>query len=110
MKKFKKLSTIFAILMILTFTTSILAVQNANAQTWTKVTAWPFVDAIPHTAGVGQPVLINWGLLNFLNTYSDGWNVTLQITDPNGKATNYTGKTWSTGTVGRKMSFSEPGN
>ncbi|MCL2134386.1 MAG: PQQ-binding-like beta-propeller repeat protein, partial [Candidatus Bathyarchaeota archaeon] len=33
-----------------------------------------------------------------------------QITDPNGKATNYTGKTWSTGTVGRKMSFSEPGN
>jgi len=96
-----------AILMVLSFSASIFAVQNANAA---DVKSYPFVDALPKPAGVGQTVLINWGLLNYLNNVNDGWNVTLQITDPNGKATNYTGKTWSTGTVGRKMSFMEPGN
>ncbi|MCL2135788.1 MAG: PQQ-binding-like beta-propeller repeat protein, partial [Candidatus Bathyarchaeota archaeon] len=112
MIKFKNnrfFSTI-AILMMLAFVMSMFTIQNTNAQTWTKVVAWPFVDALPNPAGVGQPVLINWGLINYLNNVNDGWNVTLQITDPNGKATNYTAKTWSTGTVGRKMSFSEPGN
>ena len=100
-----------AVLLILSFVTSMVALPDANAQATTRqIATWPFVDAIPKTAGVGQPVLINWGLLNYLNNVNDGWNVTVQITHPNGKVENITAKTWSTGTVGRKMSFSEPGN
>jgi hypothetical protein len=108
--KSKKLFSMLAILLILSFVVSMFTLPNANAQSTREITTWPFADAIPHTAGVGQPVLINWGLLNYLNNVNDGWNVTLQITYPDGKVENITGKTWSTGTVGRKMSFSEPGN
>jgi outer membrane protein assembly factor BamB len=111
MKIFSKknfFSTI-AIILMLTFVTSMFALPNASAQTSAAAT-YPFVDAIPKIAGVGQPVLINWGLLNYLSDYADGWNVTLQIIYPNGDVKNHTGKTWSTGTVGRKMSFMEEGN
>ncbi|MCL2643131.1 MAG: PQQ-binding-like beta-propeller repeat protein [Candidatus Bathyarchaeota archaeon] len=110
--KSKNLFSMIAVLLMISFLVSIFALPNANAQTAgdRQIIAWPFVDAIPKTAGVGQPVLINWGLLNYLFTYTDGWNVTLQIIYPNGKVENHTGKTWSTGTVGRKMSFAEPGN
>lgn len=108
--KNKKILSTLTILLILSFITPMFALPNANAQTTRQIIAWPFVDAIPKMAGVGQPVLINWGLLNYLTTYVDGWNVTLQITHPNGKVENHTGKTWSTGTLGRRMSFSEPGN
>jgi len=99
-----------AILLMLSFIVSMLAVPNANAQSTREIVTWPFVDAVPKTAGVGQPVLINWGLINYLYSVNDGWNVTFQITYPSGKVENQTGKTWSTGTVGRKMSFMEPGN
>jgi outer membrane protein assembly factor BamB len=105
--KNKNIFSIFAILMILIFAISMFTLPNASAQT--KVVTFPFVDAVPKTNGVGQPVLINWGLLNYLNTYEDGWNVTLQITRPNGKVENHTAKTWSTGTVGRYFTFDEEG-
>ncbi|MCL2643546.1 MAG: PQQ-binding-like beta-propeller repeat protein [Candidatus Bathyarchaeota archaeon] len=106
--KNKKLISMLAILLILSFATSMLAIPNANAQS--DVFTWPFVDAVPKIAGVGQPVLINWGLINYLGDTNDGWNVTLQIFYPNGKVENISGKTWSTGTVGRKMAFAEPGD
>ena len=96
-------------LLMLSFVVSMVAVPNANAQTKEKV-SWPFVDALPNPAGLGQPVLINWGLLNYLSHVDHGWNVTLQITHPNGRVENITAKTWSTGTVGRKIAFMEPGN
>ncbi|MDR2203823.1 MAG: PQQ-binding-like beta-propeller repeat protein, partial [Nitrososphaerota archaeon] len=99
-----------SMLLILSFAVSMFALPNADAQEWTKVTPWPFVDALPNPAGVDQSVLINWGLINYLNSVEDGWNVTLQITDPSGKVTNHTGKTWSTGTVGKRFTFAEPGN
>jgi len=106
----KNLFSTIAILLMLSFLASMLALPTADAQTWTPVASWPFVDAIPKTAGIGQPVLINWGLLNFARNVNDGFNVTLQITHPNGKVENTTAKTWSTGSVGRKMSFMETGN
>jgi outer membrane protein assembly factor BamB len=108
--KNQKLFSIIAVLLIVSFIISMFALPNANAQSTSSVVTFPFVDAVPKIAGVGQPVLLNWGLINYLNSVSDGWNVTLQITYPNGKVENITGKTWSTGTVGRKMAFSEPGN
>jgi len=99
-----------AMLMILSFAASMIAVPNAAAQT--KTPTWPFVDALPNPAGVGQPVLINWGLLNYIpgSNLNDGFNITMQITYPNGKVENHTGKTWSTGNLGKKIAFSEPGN
>jgi len=99
-----------AILMVLSFAVSMLAMPNANAQTYTPTKTYPFVDAVPMIAGVGQPVLINWGLLNFIGTTNDGFNATVVITHPNGKVEEITAKTWSTGSIGRKLSFSEPGN
>jgi hypothetical protein len=95
---------------MLIFAISMIAIPNANAQSTREIITWPFVDALPNPAGVGQPVLINWGLLNYLNFVDDGWNVTLQITDPNGKVENISSKTWSTGTIGRKFTFMEEGN
>jgi len=89
-----------AMLLLLSFVASMLAVPNVNAQTRDRTT-YPFVDAVPLTAGVGQPVLINAGLINQLNDVNDGWNVTVTITDPDGKVETYTQKTWSTGTAGR---------
>jgi len=110
-KSKKNLYSMLAIILMLSFVTSMFALPNANAQSTTReIITFPFVDAIPHTAGVGQNVLINWGLLNFLNSVNDGWNVTLQITYPDGKIVNHTAKTWSTGSVGRRLSFTEPGN
>ncbi|MCL1970167.1 MAG: PQQ-binding-like beta-propeller repeat protein, partial [Candidatus Bathyarchaeota archaeon] len=109
--KYKKaISTATAILLMLSFVVSIFAATGiTNAQSTASVATWSFVDAIPTTAGVGQPVLINWGLLNYLNTYNDGWNVTLQITYPNNVVEKHDGKTWSTGTVGKYFEFKEPG-
>ncbi|MCL1976495.1 MAG: PQQ-binding-like beta-propeller repeat protein, partial [Candidatus Bathyarchaeota archaeon] len=101
MKTFKNktiLSTL-AILMMLSFAVSIFAlpgITNAQAERPT----FPFVDVIPKTVGVGQRALVNFGLLNFLFVDGDGWNVTLSVTDPNGKTVTYDRMTWSTGTVG----------
>ncbi|MCL2172559.1 MAG: PQQ-binding-like beta-propeller repeat protein [Candidatus Bathyarchaeota archaeon] len=106
--KNKAVLSAMAVLMILCFAVSSFALPNANAQS--SAATFPFVDAVPTKAGVGQSVLINWGLLNFLQRYNDGWNVTLQITYPDGKVTNTTLKTWSTGTVGKRFTFSEEGN
>ena len=99
-----------AILMILSFAASMIAVPDANAQINTPT--FPFVDALPNPTGVGQPVLINWGLLNYIpaTDQHSGWNVTVRITYPNGKVENTTAKTWSTGNLGRKFTFMEPGN
>ena len=108
--KNKKITSTFATLLMLSFVISMLAVPDTNAQSTREIFTWPFVDAVPKIAGAGQPVLINWGLINYLENVNDGWNVTLQVTYPSGKVENHTGKTWSTGTVGRKISFMEPGN
>jgi hypothetical protein len=109
--KNKNVLSMLATLLMLSFVVSMFALPNANAQTTTRsVTSYAFVDALPNPAGVGQPVLINWGLVDYLQNVRDGWNVTLQIFRPNGKVENISGMTWSTGTVGRKMAFDEPGN
>jgi len=81
--KLKNVFSILTVILIISFVTSMFAIPNVNAQTTREIATWPFVDVIPHKAGVGQAVLINWGLLNYLNNVNDGWNVTLQITYPN---------------------------
>jgi outer membrane protein assembly factor BamB len=100
--KNKTILSAIAVLTILSFTISMISLPDiANAQTANdeKVT-FPFVDVIPRTVGVNQYALINFGLLNFLQVDGDGFNVTLVITDPNGKETRIDRMTWSTGMVG----------
>jgi hypothetical protein len=80
----------------------------ANAQR--DILTFPFVDAIPKPAGIGQPVLVNFGLLNNLARSTDGWNVTLSITDPDGKVETVTRMTWSTGTVGYTLTPQKEGD
>ncbi|MCL1977902.1 MAG: PQQ-binding-like beta-propeller repeat protein [Candidatus Bathyarchaeota archaeon] len=99
--KNKNLFSALAVLLVLSFAVSMFALPGiTNAQTTRDIPTFPFVDAIPRPAGVGQSVLINFGLLNYLAMDGDGWNITLTITDPSGKITTIDKKTWSTGTVG----------
>ncbi len=95
----KVLSSILAMLFIVSIATSIIALPNPTAAA-TGAKTYPFVEAVPNPVGVNQRTLINFGLLNYLNIDGDGWNVTLTITDPDGKTTTVDRMTWSTGTVG----------
>jgi hypothetical protein len=94
-----KKSYLIVLFLMLTIAIPLFAIPSATAQTATKT--FPFIEAIPNPVGVGQRTLINLGLLNFLNTAEDGWNVTLTITKPDGTSETIGPlKTWSTGTVG----------
>ncbi|MGD6934858.1 MAG: PQQ-binding-like beta-propeller repeat protein [Candidatus Bathyarchaeia archaeon] len=95
----KVLSSILAMLFIVSIATSIIALPNPTAAA-TGAKTYPFVEAVPNPVGVNQRTLINFGLLNYLMVDGDGWNVTLTITDPDGKTTTVDRMTWSTGTVG----------
>jgi outer membrane protein assembly factor BamB len=97
----KTMSSTIAMFLIISMAITLFALPNfATAQTVTKFTTYPFVEAIPNPVGVGQRTLINFGLLNYLNVDGDGWNVTLTITAPDGTVETIDRKTWSTGTVG----------
>lgn len=96
-KKF--LTSILTLIFITSIATSIIALPNPSAAA-TGAKTYPFVEAVPNPVGVNQRTLINFGLINFLMTDGDGWNVTLTITDPNGHTTTVDRMTWSTGTVG----------
>ncbi|HLN45608.1 MAG TPA: hypothetical protein VK209_07865, partial [Candidatus Sulfotelmatobacter sp.] len=100
MKTLKKImSSTTAIFLIISMTITMLALPTVNAQSTIK--SYPFIDAVPNPAGVGQTVLINYGALNFLQAENDGWNVTITITKPDGTTETLTPpKTWSTGTAG----------
>ena len=52
---------------------------HAGAQTTSTAVAYPLLDAVPNPCGVNQPLLINYGAINYLNTEKDGWNVTIAI-------------------------------
>ncbi|MDR0797504.1 MAG: hypothetical protein LBE70_02130, partial [Nitrososphaerota archaeon] len=98
--KNKIVASAIAVLLLLSFVVSLFAVVGTvNAQD-REFSTFPFVDTAPKTVGVGQAVLVNFGLLNYLQIDGDGWNVTLVITDPVGRVSNVDRMTWSTGTVG----------
>ncbi len=114
MKNFKSktITSTIAVLMILAFTISMVALPGFTnaAVSQTPIVTYPFVDAIPNPVGVGQRCLINFGLLNYLGADGDGWNVTLTIKDPSGDVETIDAKTWSTGTVGHSFVPEVAGN
>ncbi len=97
----KLLSSALAMLFVLSMAISLFPQTNIAEAAPAAVATYPFVEAIPNPVGVNQRTLINLGLLNYLNTDGDGWNVTLEITHPDGHVETVGPlKTWSTGTVG----------
>jgi outer membrane protein assembly factor BamB len=106
-----RMMTTFAILLIATMTVGTFALPGLVTAQTTKITTYPFIEAIPNPVGVTQRTLINIGLLNYLNVDGDGWNVTLTITDPSGHTTTVGPlKTWSTGTIGHSFVPTVAGN
>ncbi|MCL2690850.1 MAG: PQQ-binding-like beta-propeller repeat protein [Candidatus Bathyarchaeota archaeon] len=105
--KSKNIVKLLAVLLMLSFIISMIAVPSANAQTYRE--SYPFVEPVPRTVGVGQAALINFGLLNFV-ALGSGWNMTLTIIDPDGKVETFDRMTWSTGTVGLHYTPTKAGN
>ncbi len=94
-----KIYSALAMLLILSIVVTLFTLPNvATAATGAKT--FPFVEAIPNPVGINQATLVNFGLLNYLMTDGDGWNVTLEITAPDGTVETVDRMTWSTGTVG----------
>jgi len=95
----KTMTTLIALVLTLSMAISLFALPSVSA----AVKTYPFIEAMPNPVGVNQATLINFGLLNYLNTAADGWNITVTITKPD-NTTEILGdgpqKTWSTGTAG----------
>ena len=106
--KNKKTTSTLAILLMLSFIASMLAVPNANAQARDTKT-WPFVDVAPKTVGVGQPALISAGITAPLNDL-DGWNITIYVTNPDGKIETFQRRTFATGSIGFYYTPTKEGN
>src|SRR4030042_2817873 len=95
----KTMATLIALVLTLSMAISLFALPSVSA----AVKTYPFIEAMPNPVGVNQATLINFGLLNYLNTAADRWNITVTIWKPNND-TEILGdgpqKTWSTGTAG----------
>ncbi|MEM2099503.1 MAG: hypothetical protein QXU99_07190 [Candidatus Bathyarchaeia archaeon] len=101
MTNLNKAKTLTTLILILAIAIPLFAVAEVNAQSTMKT--YPLIDAIPNPVGVNQKTLINFGLINYLNTAADGWNITVTITKPDGSTEILGGgplKTWSTGMAG----------
>ena len=95
----KPLTTMIALFLTLSMVVPFFAVANAQ----NSVKTYPIIEALPNPVGKGQATLINFGLINYLNTAADGWNVTVTITKPDNSTEILGGgklKTWSTGNAG----------
>jgi outer membrane protein assembly factor BamB len=81
--KVRKTKTI-AILLIALFATSIIVLPQASAQTSTKRT-YAFLGALPNPVGIGQEVLLHFGIPDQLSLQPDGWEgITITVKDPDG--------------------------
>jgi len=72
-KKKMKTNKIFAILIVLAFVISIVPITQVKAQTAATMKTYAVVDAIPNPVGVGQDVLVKYGILTQLGTVDLGW-------------------------------------
>lgn len=70
--------------MMLTMAISFIALPPAQAQA-TTITTVAFIDANPNPVGVGQEVLLRYGVLQQLGYPQDGWtDISITIVDPDG--------------------------
>ncbi len=99
MAKNKNTSAI-AMLLILSFSISIVALQTANAQS--TMSTYAFIGAVPNPAGVDQEVLLHVGITLQLQSEYMGWEgLTVTVTRPDGTTETLTNiRTDSTGGTG----------
>jgi hypothetical protein len=74
-----------AMLLLLTFAASlVMSLPTTQAQA-AKRTSFAFIDAVPNPVGVGQEVLIRFGISQLLGYPEDGWTgITVTIVKPDG--------------------------
>jgi hypothetical protein len=84
-----KPKTIVMILMLLTFAASIItSLPTAIAQTPPTQKTYPLIDAIPNPVGVGEQVLIRYGISEGLGMVLQGWEgITVTVVDPDNQTT-----------------------
>jgi hypothetical protein len=75
---------VLSLFLVLTIAMTLVALPNANAQTYTKA-SYPFIGATPNPVGVGQPTLLHIGVLEGLQATADGWEgLTVTVERPDG--------------------------
>ncbi len=87
---------------MLAMAASLVASPVTKAQPGTTLKTYPFVDAIPNPVGVGEQVLIKFGVLQELGSVEYGWSdLTVTVVKPDGttqtlgpKDTDSTGSTY----------------
>ncbi len=91
------LTIALALLLTLSIATPIFSSQTAKAHSpvW-QIKTYAFIDVNPDPIGIGQTAFVTFGIDKVPNTanaaYGDRWtNLTVTITDPNGKATTLSG-------------------
>ena len=84
MKNKMKYSKIFATLIILAFMISIVPITQVKAQTAvTTLKTYPVCDAVPDPVGLGQDVLVKFGILQQAGAVEQGWTgVTVTVVKP----------------------------
>lgn len=90
---------ILAICVLLTLTTSLLMSLSTVQGQLTSITTYAFVDAIPNPVGVGEEVLIRYGVIQQLGYPQDSWTgLSVTIAKPDGTTQTFDNlKTDSTG-------------
>jgi len=80
----QKAKVLLAMFLMLTFAASLAMSPIAQAQVNT-ITTFAFIDAIPNPAGVGEEVLLRYGVLQQLGYPQDQWKgLSITIVEPDG--------------------------
>ena len=111
-KKKMKTNKIFAMLIILAFAVSIIPMTQVKAQTAPTVKTYPVGDVVPNPTGVGQQVLVKFGILQQAGSVNFGWTrLTVTVVKPDG-TTETLGpfNTDSTGSSGTLYTPTQVGN
>jgi hypothetical protein len=104
-----KTSTVIALFLMFAMIISLVALLPVSAQAPTLKT-YPFVDAVPNPVGVGEDVLIRFGILQQSGDVTYGWqDLTVTITGPDGKKETIERDTDSTGSTFYVTSFDVAG-
>lgn len=75
--------TIVSLILLLTIAISLIAFPTANAQPTSFKATYAFIGALPNPAGVGQAVLLHYGISDATQEVDDGWEgITITITKP----------------------------
>ena len=76
---------LLAMFLLLTFAASLVMSMPTTQAQITSLKTFPFVDAIPNPVGVGQEVLIRFGVSQLLGYPEDGWTgITVTVVKPDG--------------------------